>query len=76
MEFCEFGTSHERKDTGMNWIHVDERMPEKNMWCLVCYEGLRMPVGNMSHWFDGNRFHNIGPWAVTHWQPLPEPPKE
>lgn len=57
------------------WIHVSERLPEKNTWNLVCYEGNRMPLGNMSHWFDGERFKDIQSWPVSHWRPLPEPPK-
>jgi len=56
------------------WIKCSERMPEKNTWNLVCYEGGRMPIGNMSHWFDGERFRNLSAWHVTHWMPLPAAP--
>lgn len=56
------------------WIPVTERLPEKNtaviavtdngivFQCLYAYDGWDL--------WEGNEVH------ITHWMPLPEPPKE
>ena len=66
------GLRAEQVPTG--WIPVSERLPEKQQWCLVCCEGGRMPLGNMSCWFDGEKFHRTQSYSVAWWQPLPSPP--
>ena len=64
------------------WIPVSERLPEER----GCY------IVAVKHWYDGKpvareAFWNGADWLscekrmeitprVTHWQPLPEPPKE
>ena len=63
------------------WISVDERLPEENGRYLVyvsirhlVFEGLTMVVivgYNKTNGFDVV----IGEETVTHWMPLPEPPK-
>lgn len=68
------------------WISVEERLPEQGktvnlLWkrasgkCeVVCgYRCLGFNTGIAFHIFD----YNIYGWSdVTHWMPLPEPPKE
>lgn len=66
------------------WIPVDERWPEHLSDVLVAYKCgnyIRLGVGE----FDGTTvndegltipyFKGIGGFEVTHWMPLPEPPK-
>ena len=57
------------------WIPVTERLPENDTRVLICYED---QVGNKGQDTDrvhGNRWIRYGR-HVTHWMPLPEPPKE
>lgn len=66
------------------WIPVEERWPEHLSDVLVAYkcgDYVRLGVGE----FDGTTvndegmtvpyFKGIGGFEVTHWMPLPEPPK-
>ena len=67
----------------MEWISVKKMLPEKNMKVLCFYHGKRIKV----FWFSKekgmffeyeNRDHYVERYAktsVTHWMPLPEPPK-
>lgn len=62
----------------MNWISIKDRLPENNILVLTYSQG-----GNT---VDLGYYH--GKWAggwtiglssgvnVTHWMPLPDPPKE
>ena len=54
------------------WIPVTERLPEKDVRVIVCAS---LPEGVHSDFIyeDGHWFVSTG---VTHWMPLPEPPKE
>ena len=60
------------------WIPVTERLPEGRIQVLVC-SGFFAPFTEVA-FFDGMWY---SAWdgeteieAVTHWMPLPEPPKE
>lgn len=71
------------------WISVKDRLPEENT-LVLCYarsttgEGNDYFLGALAHgefWFL--KVNDIGHvscpvlhWKVTHWQPLPEPPKD
>ena len=60
--------------TVQKWIPVTERLPEKGKR-VVAYKGytfLAKIVGNQ--WFDVE--WNCYRYGVTHWMPLPEPPKD
>jgi hypothetical protein len=67
------------------WISVDERLPEKDGRYLVAMKNggnyhistRRFKRTDPPIWWKG---HSYGYWArhtggVTHWMPLPEPPK-
>jgi hypothetical protein len=59
----------------MGWIRVDVIRPEVNKSVLVYHERTRKistAVYNGKRWLTGN----IGLYDdITHWMPLPEPPK-
>lgn len=52
----------------MNWISVEDRLPEKPMRCLV------IERGGLSISYYNQGFY-IGNDVVTHWMPAPEIPK-
>lgn len=66
----------------MEWIDVNDRLPEKDGRCIVCtknitgWQPLKHNIFISEYMF--NDFIYMG-WEnnpVTHWMPLPEPPKE
>lgn len=73
------GYEQGKKDAA-KWIPVTERLPEQTSRCLVArwdYVTDKPFIDIL--WFEKgiwwNRLH-VGNYAVTHWMPLPEPPKE
>lgn len=64
------------------WISVKDRLPEIGKSVLIYYpkwDGDEIQVAKLED--DGMMFDicgefNIGTGAITHWMPLPEPPKE
>ena len=72
--------AYEAEVTKQNWIPVTVRLPEKEQCCLVvlnnrtvdfCFYTKRFGFGMYlaKKWESAND-------EVTHWMPLPEPPKE
>ena len=63
--------------TEQNWIPVSERFPNHGEMAICCtayfYEVLQYDAKS-NIWFNSVGFHN-GEY-VTHWMPLPQPPKE
>lgn len=68
------------------WISVDERLPTDNDSVLVCIKFVNDDSGEsqcevasvFDHpeaWRGENNSNNKCNWYVTHWMPLPEPPK-
>jgi hypothetical protein len=73
------------------WIDVNDRLPEENVVVILSEDG-NFETGWYGHGteymseklftgffihntgYDGDSAHSQG--NVTHWQPLPEPPKE
>ena len=57
------------------WIPVTERLPEPYTWVLVCAENHKVAF---DAFYDGVRWQDavLNGLIVTHWMPLPEPPKE
>ena len=64
------------------WISVKDRLPEIGKSVLIYYptwDGDEIQVAKLEG--DGMMFDicgefNIGTGAITHWMPLPEPPKD
>ena len=70
----------EGKDTNAptKWISVEDRLPDEAVRVLVRLDGNKPPIGEPR--MDTDRVVD-GRWVrwfdlVTHWMPLPEPPKE
>ena len=65
--------------TVQEWISVDERLPEEKVNCIVHYK--HAYCDNDDYWeigicfYDGEKFQLNSAYKVTHWMPLPEPPK-
>lgn len=58
------------------WISVRDRLPDEDGWYLV-YKHNRVRVAEWCKdcWYNESDLP-IDDCAITHWQPLPEPPKE
>ena len=59
------------------WIHVSERLPDENEGVVLVYDGGVEPAivdGDIFLEYDKYEGWEIN--NVTHWMPLPEPPKE
>ena len=57
------------------WISVDERLPETEEKYLVCTTNGNIGVGSFIDYYGKGTHLCFDCWAVTHWMPLPEPPK-
>ena len=58
----------------MEWISVEDRLPDFYYDVLICYEKNRVSVGHF--YIDTNRWYSrTQEVIVTHWMPFPEPPK-
>lgn len=71
-------------DAMPSWISVEERLPETETWVLCWYVDI-----DGDKWHTVGKLLKDGIWVVdiyetdepeyytvTHWMPLPEPPKE
>ena len=62
----------------MEWIKCSDKLPDKDT-PVLCYDGTYIEVSE--YWYDENHKHVfINPPAppkdyITHWMPLPPPPK-
>jgi hypothetical protein len=68
----------EQEETSKGWISVEERLPQyTGQWCICADNN-----GNVFCAFPSKRGtfleepHGLNITGVTHWMPLPEPPKE
>ena len=65
--------------TVQEWISVEERLPEEKVNCIVHYK--HAYCDNDDYWeigicfYDGEKFQLDSAYKVTHWMPLPQPPK-
>lgn len=67
----EFGAIIDAQPTVDGWISVDERLPEKGVKVLICWDTGYVNIGD--------RFlicQYLNDKEITHWMPLPEPPEE
>ena len=65
--------------TVQEWISVKDRLPEENgMYIVTANDGHAQRVSFVL-WQKRNKAWNLtgarSYWRVTHWQPLPQPPK-
>ena len=65
--------------TVQEWISVKERLPQEKVNCIVHYK--HAYCDNDDYWaigmcfYDGEKFQFDPAYKVTHWMPLPDPPK-
>lgn len=65
--------------TVREWISVNDRLPEEKVNCIVHYK--HTYCDNDDYWaigtcfYDGEKFQIGLAYKVTHWMPLPQPPK-
>lgn len=65
--------------TVQEWISVEDRLPEEKVNCIVHYK--HAYCDNDDYWaigicfYDGEKFQMDWSYKVTHWMPLPKPPK-
>ena len=65
--------------TVQEWISVNDRLPEEKVNCIVYYK--HAYCDNDDYWaigicfYDGEKFQMDWSYKVTHWMPLPKPPK-
>ena len=66
--------------TVQSWVPVTERLPEEKVNCIVHYKHAYCDTDG--YWaigfcyYDGEKFKFDPAYKVTHWMPIPEPPKE
>ena len=78
-----------RQQEKYRWIPVTERLPDRNNPVLVRCTNTTISGGYVIHigscdsgkfWFlrtqPGTASFPVMEWQVTHWMPLPDPPKE
>jgi len=69
----------------MEWVKPEDELPEEGVKVIVltdhytkypdnCYTGLKW--GSIFHFSDTPKRDRIDFSSVTHWMPLPSPPKE
>ena len=73
--------------TVQEWISVDDRLPDAcGFPCLLCGENsfgqIRVFEGFTGYmergkreWHSNQKDVDIDVWTITHWMPLPKPPK-
>lgn len=68
----------------MEWISVKDRLPDKNGDFLAYVPNEKdntkervetLYYMDINNWFKGD-YYSRKVYGVTHWMPLPEPPKE
>lgn len=81
MHFKEFQNSLDKEQSG--WISVEDRLPSERMHCLIyCPQSFPKNIRVLSATFydDNSTFYcdalESSHEDVTHWMPLPQPPKE
>ncbi len=79
---CELQMYREKVIENTEWISVDERLPEESGYFLVYIsresEGFRVNAYYYCEdemWENGDTMASSEYFGITHWMPLPEPPK-
>lgn len=61
------------------WVSVNDRLPEEKVDCIVHYK--HAYCDNDDYWaigicfYDGEKFQFDPAYKLTHWMPMPQPPK-
>lgn len=83
IEVCEIAIDAIREQEERRWISVNERMPEKDGSFMCTYKfnsNSEMQFVGDIYYFASDKYphwqHESAGVIVTHWMPLPEPPKE
>ena len=60
------------------WIPVTERLPEQNTRVIgfMAWKGITAIEYQHGKWYSIDHLQPLPDEAVTHWMPLPQPPKE
>ena len=64
--------------TAYGWISVKDRLPEpfSIVLCFMAWGGYDVKQFEQNHFFNQGSYKRLEDGVVTHWMPLPEPPKE
>jgi hypothetical protein len=77
---CEVADEHNARidaEERQRWIPVAERLPQEREWVLCqCRASIRMVLRLQNGYWHQDSRHEFMSGFVTHWMPLPEPPKE
>ena len=62
----------------MKWIPVTERLPEQNTRVIgfMAWKGITAIEYQNGKWYSIDHLQSLPNEAVTHWMPIPEPPKD
>lgn len=68
----------ERKESAQpKWISVEERLPDKDGTYIILVPMSNGPFVDADQYTIGNGWYEWGnDSGITHWMPLPEPPRE
>jgi hypothetical protein len=76
----EVGFSHGKTQ---NWTSIGDKLPETDLGGCIVYDGHEVQLANhfidkdgVHIWFTPDCYESEEIRHVTHWMPLPEPPKE
>lgn len=65
--------------TVQEWVSVEDRFPEEKVNCIVHYKHAYCDNDGYCAigfcFYDGEKFQLDQAYKVTHWMPLPRPPK-
>ena len=60
----------------MNWISVDERLPEPHTEVLIYLKEPNAVITGFCNLDDDWSYDATSYWTIAHWMPLPEPPTD
>ena len=65
--------------TVQEWISVKDRLPEEKVNCIMHYKHAYCDNDDYREigicFYDGEKFQINRAYKVTHWMPMPQPPK-
>lgn len=78
MDVCRVAVEALREQEQRRWVPVEDRLPEESGDYIVYYSNTasNKPLISMRHFYGEIPEAFLHNKAMTHWMPLPEPPKE